>query len=95
MRDAYIVSAVRTPGCKKGKGAFNRTRPENLLSHILNAATEKIGGFDKKIVDDIMIGCAIPEAEQGLNMAEDRAPHGGIPGQRERRHGEQVLLLGP
>jgi len=79
MRDAYIVSAVRTPGCKKGKGAFAKTRPETLLAHILNAAAERVKGFDKKIVDDIMIGCATPEAEQGLNIARIALLMAGYP----------------
>ena len=67
MRDAYIVSAVRTPGCRRNRGALAQTRPEVLLSHILNAAVENIG-LDKGAVDDIMVGCAFPEAEQGLNI---------------------------
>jgi acetyl-CoA acyltransferase len=67
MRDAYIVSAVRTPGCRRGKGAFAQTRPEDLLVQALNGAIEK-AGIDKGEVDDIMVGCSFPEAEQGLNV---------------------------
>ena len=78
MRDAYIVTSVRTPGCKRSKGAFKDTRPEDLLSFILSAAVEKTENLEKKDVEDLMIGCSFPEAEQGLNIgriaAQDRLP---------------------
>ncbi len=67
MRDAYIVSAVRTPGCRRARGAFAQTRPEDLLVQALNAAVQK-AGIEKGEVDDIMMGCSFPEAEQGLNI---------------------------
>jgi len=67
MREAYIVSAVRTPGCRRNRGALAQTRPEDLLVQALDKAVEK-AGIDKKEVDDIMIGCSFPEAEQGLNI---------------------------
>jgi acetyl-CoA acyltransferase len=68
MRDAYIVTSIRTPGCKRSKGAFKDTRPEDLLSFILSAAVEKTQNLEKNDVEDIMIGCSFPEAEQGLNI---------------------------
>ena len=68
MRDAYIVTSIRTPGCKRSKGAFRDTRPEDLLAFILSAAVQKTPNLEKKDVEDIMIGCAFPEAEQGLNL---------------------------
>jgi len=68
MRDAYIVTSVRTPGCRRGKGAFKDTRPEDLLSFILSAAVDKTDNLEKKDVEDLMIGCSFPEAEQGLNI---------------------------
>jgi acetyl-CoA acyltransferase len=68
MRDAYIVTSVRTPGCRRGKGAFKDTRPEDLLSFILSAAVDKTDHLEKKDVEDLMIGCSFPEAEQGLNI---------------------------
>jgi acetyl-CoA acyltransferase len=67
MRDAYIVSAVRTPGCRRGKGALAQTRPEDLIVQMINAAIER-AGIDKGAVDDFMLGCSFPEAEQGLNL---------------------------
>ena len=79
MRDAYIVTSVRTPGCKRAKGAFKDTRPEDLLSFILSAAIDKTKNLEKQSVDDIMIGCSFPEAEQGLNIGRIAAQMSGFP----------------
>ncbi len=79
MRDAYIVASVRTPGCRRGKGAFKDTRPEDLLTHILNAAVEKTTHLEKGAVDDIMVGCSFPEAEQGLNIGRLANQIAGFP----------------
>lgn len=79
MRDAYIVTSVRTPGCRRGKGAFKDTRPEDLLTHIMNAAVEKTTNLEKGAVDDIMIGCSFPEAEQGLNIGRLANQIAGFP----------------
>ncbi|OQX63920.1 MAG: acetyl-CoA acetyltransferase [Desulfococcus sp. 4484_241] len=79
MRDAYIVTSVRTPGCRRNKGAFRDTRPEDLLSFILNAAVEKTPGLEKKDVDDMMIGCSFPEAEQGMNIGRIAGQMAGFP----------------
>jgi acetyl-CoA acyltransferase len=68
MREAYIVNAVRTPGCRRGRGAFAQTRPEDLLKAALNGLIERTPGVEKKDVEDILVGCAFPEAEQGLNI---------------------------
>lgn len=68
MRDVYIVNAVRTPGCRRARGAFSQTRPEDLIVNVLKAVVEQIPGVEKKHVEDIMLGCAFPEAEQGLNV---------------------------
>ncbi len=68
MREAYIVSSVRTPGCRRGKGALSKTRPEDLLKAALDGLMERTKKVDKKEVEDILIGCAFPEAEQGLNI---------------------------
>jgi acetyl-CoA acyltransferase len=79
MRDAYIVTSVRTPGCRRGKGAFKDTRPEDLLTHIMNAAVDKTANLEKGAVDDIMIGCSFPEAEQGLNIGRLANQIAGFP----------------
>ncbi len=68
MREAYIVTSVRTPGCRRNKGAFAKTRPEDLLKTVVDAIFERTPNIEKKDVEDIMIGCAFPEAEQGLNI---------------------------
>ena len=79
MRDAYIVTSVRTPGCRRNKGAFKDTRPEELLSFILGQAVEKTPGLTKGDVEDVMIGCAFPEAEQGLNIGRIAPQIAGFP----------------
>ncbi len=79
MKDAYIVTSVRTPGCKNRRGALKDTRPEDLLSFIMNAAMDKTAGLEKKDVDDLMIGCSFPEAEQGLNIGRIAGQIAGFP----------------
>ncbi len=79
MKDAYIVQSVRTPGCKRNKGAFKDTRPEDLLSFILKSAIDKTPNLEMKDVEDIMIGCAFPEAEQGLNIGRIASQIAGFP----------------
>jgi acetyl-CoA acyltransferase len=79
MRDAYIVSSVRTPGCRRGKGALKDTRPEDLLAFIMNAAVDKTGKLEPKDIDDVMIGCSFPEAEQGLNIGRLATQIAGFP----------------
>ncbi|MDI6797124.1 MAG: thiolase family protein [Desulfatibacillaceae bacterium] len=79
MRDAYIVTAIRTPGCRRNKGALADTRPEALLSFILDKAVSMTNGLEKKDVEDIMVGCSFPEAEQGLNVGRICAQIAGFP----------------
>jgi acetyl-CoA acyltransferase len=79
MRDAYIVTSIRTPGCKRNKGAFKDTRPEDLLSFILTEVVNKTKNLEKKDVEDIMIGCSFPEAEQGLNIGRIASQIAGFP----------------
>ena len=79
MRDAYIVTSIRTPGCKKSKGAFKDTRPDDLLAFILSAAVERTANLEKADVEDIMVGCSFPEAEQGLNVGRMASQVAGFP----------------
>jgi acetyl-CoA acyltransferase len=79
MREAYIVQSVRTPGCRRGRGAFAVTRPEDLLKAVLNGLMERVKGVEKKDVEDILVGCAFPEAEQGLNIGRIMAQMAGFP----------------
>ena len=81
MKEAYIVSSVRTPGCKNKKGAFKDTLPLDLLAFILNAAVDKVPNLDRKDIEDVMVGCAFPEAEQGLNIGRIAAQLAGFPDQ--------------
>ena len=78
MKDVYIVEAIRTPGCRRGKGAFAQTRPEDLISHALQEVCKK-AGIEKSEVEDIMLGSAMPEAEQGLNIGRIAAIVAGFP----------------
>lgn len=78
MREAYIVESVRTPGCKNKRGAFRETRPEDLLSFIMKSCAER-AGIDPKEIDDCMIGCAMPEGEQGINIGRIAARMAGFP----------------
>ena len=81
MRDAYIVTSVRTPGCKRNKGAFKDTRPEDLIAFILEAAVDRTQNLEKAMVQDVMIGCSFPEAEQGLNIGRIAPQIAGFPAQ--------------
>ena len=79
MRDAYIVTSVRTPGCRRAKGAFKDTRPDDLLAFILKAAVEQTPAIEPAEIDDVMIGCSFPEAEQGLNIGRMATQIAGFP----------------
>jgi acetyl-CoA acyltransferase len=79
MKEAYIVSAVRTPGCKRAKGAFKDTLPMDLISFILKSSVEKVPQLDPNDIDDVMVGCSFPEAEQGLNIGRNAAKIAGFP----------------
>jgi len=79
MRDAYIVQSIRTPGCKQNRGQFKETRPEELLSFIMKEAVERTDGLKAEDLEDIMCGCAFPEAEQGLNIGRIAGQMAGFP----------------
>jgi acetyl-CoA acyltransferase len=69
VQDAYIVAAARSPVGKAPRGVFRNARPDDLLGHALNAALMQVPSLERVAVDDIVVGCAIPEAEQGMNVA--------------------------
>ena len=79
VQDAYIVAATRTPIGKSHKGYFRHTRPDDLLAHTLRAALAQAPGLDPAAIEDIICGCAIPEAQQGLNVARIGAVLAGLP----------------
>ncbi len=69
IQDAYIVAATRTPVGKAPRGAFRNTRPDELLAHALRAVVAQAPGIDISRIGDVVIGCAMPEGEQGMNVA--------------------------
>lgn len=79
MSDAYIVSAVRTPVGKAFKGIFRNTRPDDLLAHVIKASMQQVPNLDPARVEDVIIGCAMPEAEQGMNVARIGLLLAGLP----------------
>ena len=78
MRTAYILAAYRTPGCRAKKGKFKDTRPDDLAAAAISGLVERTG-VDGNDVDDVIIGCAFPEGEQGMNMARIAALKAGLP----------------
>ncbi|WP_092307667.1 acetyl-CoA C-acyltransferase [Cupriavidus alkaliphilus] len=79
LQDAYIVAATRSPIGKAPKGAFKNTRPDDLLATILKSAVAQVPDLDPKLIEDAIVGCAIPEAQQGLNVARIGALLSGLP----------------
>jgi len=79
VQDAYIVAATRTPIGKAPRGMFRNTRPDDLLVHVLRAALAQVPGLDPALIEDAIVGCAFPEAEQGLNMARNAVLLAGMP----------------
>jgi acetyl-CoA acyltransferase len=79
MREAVIVSSVRTPVGKAPKGTLKNTRPDDLGAIAVKGALECVPMLDPKQIDDVIIGCAMPEAEQGMNVARIIALRAGLP----------------
>ena len=79
VQDAYIVAATRTPIGKSGRGVFRHTRPDDLLIAAIQGALKQVPSLDPKAIEDAIVGCAMPEAEQGLNMARIGALLAGLP----------------
>lgn len=78
IQDAYIVAATRTPVGKKG-GMFRHTRPDDMLAHVLRAVVDQVPGLDPGEIGDAIVGCAMPEAEQGMNVARIGLLLAGLP----------------
>ena len=79
MKEAVIVSAVRTAVGKAPKGTLKNTRPDDLGAAAIKAAVERVDGLDKAQVEDVIMGCAFPEAEQGMNVARTAMIAAGLP----------------
>ena len=79
VQDAYIVAATRTPIGKAPRGMFRNTRPDDLLVAAIRSAMSQVPSLDPKAVEDAIVGCAFPEAQQGLNMARNAVLLAGLP----------------
>ncbi|HEX5784503.1 MAG TPA: acetyl-CoA C-acyltransferase, partial [Burkholderiaceae bacterium] len=79
VQDAYIVAATRTPIGKSHRGFFKNTRPDDLLAHVLRSALAQVPNLDPASIEDVICGCAIPEGQQGLNVARVGAVLAGLP----------------
>ena len=79
MREVVLVSSVRTPVGRAYKGTLRATRPDELASVAIKGALERVPQVDAKEIDDVILGCAMPEAEQGMNVARIASLRAGLP----------------
>lgn len=79
MKQAYIVSALRSPVCKAFKGSLRAKRPDELCADVIRGILDKTPTFDPSEIDDVIVGCAMPEAEQGMNIARFTVLLAGLP----------------
>src|SRR5499433_1048125 len=79
MPEAVIVSAVRTPVGRAYKGSLRTTRPDDLAALAIEGALGRVPAIDSKEIDDVILGCAMPEGEQGMNVARIAALRAGLP----------------
>jgi len=79
MREVVIVSAVRTPVGKAYKGTLRATRPDDLAAFAIKGALQRVPQLDLKEIEDVILGCAMPEAEQGMNVARIASLRAGLP----------------
>src|ERR1700721_1648895 len=79
MREAVIVSSVRTAVGKAPRGTLRATRPDDLAALVIKEAISRAKGVDPAEIEDVIIGCAMPEAEQGMNLARIASLRAGLP----------------
>ena len=79
VQEAYIVAAVRTPVGKAPRGMFKNVRPDDMLAHVLKSAIAQVPGLDPNDIGDVVVGCAMPEGEQGMNVARIGVLLAGLP----------------
>jgi len=79
VQEAYIVAATRTPVGKAPRGMMRNVRPDDMLAHVITGALAQVPTLDPKLISDCVVGCAFPEAEQGLNMARIGVLLAGLP----------------
>src|SRR5271157_5542208 len=101
MREVVIVSAVRTPVGKAYKGTLRATRPDDLAAYAIKGALARVPQLDPKDIEDVILGCAMPEAEQGMNVARIAPLRAGLPREvsamtinRPRSSGMQAIAMG-
>jgi acetyl-CoA acyltransferase len=78
MKSAYILASYRTPGCRANKGKFKDVRPDDLAAEAIRGLVERTG-IEPSSVEDVYLGCAFPEAEQGMNIGRIAAMKAGLP----------------
>src|SRR3990167_7828702 len=79
IQEAYIVAATRTPVGKAPRGMFRNARPDDLLVHVLKSVLAQAPTLDPAVIGDVIVGCAMPEAEQGMNVARIPLLLAGLP----------------
>src|SRR3954447_14488664 len=79
MREVVIASAVRTPVGRAYKGGLRATRPDEIAATAIKGALERVQQLDAKEIEDVILGCAMPEAEQGMNVARIASLRAGLP----------------
>jgi len=79
MPEAVIVSAVRTPIGRANKGVLKEVRGDDLAAFAVKAAVERVPKLDRSLIEDVIIGCAFPEGEQGMNVARIASLRAGLP----------------
>lgn len=79
LQEAYVVAATRTPIGKAPRGMFKNVRPDDLLVRVLQSAMSQVPNLDPKLIEDAIVGCSFPEAEQGMNVARNAVLLAGLP----------------
>ena len=84
MKNAVIVDSVRTGLAKSHRGGFNMTRPDDMLSHIINSLLERNPNLPPEMVEDVIMGCGSPEGAQGHNLGRNAAVLSNLPARAQR-----------
>src|SRR5499426_1022016 len=79
MKDAVIVTSLRTAVGKAPRGTLKDTRPDDMAGAVIKAAIERTPGLEPEMIEDVILGCAMPEAEQGMNVARQASWLAGVP----------------
>ena len=93
-REAVIVDCLRTAVGKAGRGALRATRPDDLAAMVIQSLLERYPQVSKNEIDDVIVGCAMPEGEQGMNMARAVALRAGLPDTVPGRYHQSLLRFG-